>query len=267
MRVTRWPWQSPPGSLPVSRRRSPPSVPRLRRASTSIRRAACRRNTRSNCAKASRRRCRSRTSATSTRPRKASSPSRHFMKIMADAGNVAWDMGSYQWLLQGKDFQSIHPSLQRQAVLNMAYGLYEVRAGQDLSGARLRPGQHQLHQGRHRLDRLRPAHGQGNRAGGARVHQRQAGQAPGPRVSSTRTPTSITSAACAAWSTRPTSSAARSRSSRPRASCRPRSRRTSSPATRCRGARSTPTRCCCRATRSDTSTSRSARTWRAATSV
>ena len=52
-----------------------------------------------------------------------------FMKIMADAGNVAWDMGSYQWLLQGKDFQSIHPSLQRQAVLNMAYGLYEVVPG------------------------------------------------------------------------------------------------------------------------------------------
>src|SRR5271169_3442785 len=49
-----------------------------------------------------------------------------FKKIMADAGNVAWDMGSYQWLLQDKDFQSIHPSLQRQAVLNMAYGLYEV---------------------------------------------------------------------------------------------------------------------------------------------
>ena len=49
-----------------------------------------------------------------------------FLKIMADAGNVAWDMGSYQWLLQGKDFQSLHPSLQRQAVLNMAYGLYEV---------------------------------------------------------------------------------------------------------------------------------------------
>ena len=52
-----------------------------------------------------------------------------FMKIMADAGNVAWDMASYQWLLQGKDFESIHPSLQRQAVLNMAYGLYEVVPG------------------------------------------------------------------------------------------------------------------------------------------
>jgi alkyl sulfatase BDS1-like metallo-beta-lactamase superfamily hydrolase len=49
-----------------------------------------------------------------------------YMKIMADAGNVAWDMSSYQWLLKDQDFLSIHPSLQRQAVLNMAYGLYEV---------------------------------------------------------------------------------------------------------------------------------------------
>ena len=52
-----------------------------------------------------------------------------YKKIMADAGNVAWDMGSYQWLLSGQDFASIHPSLQRQAVLNMAYGLYEVVPG------------------------------------------------------------------------------------------------------------------------------------------
>jgi alkyl sulfatase BDS1-like metallo-beta-lactamase superfamily hydrolase len=49
-----------------------------------------------------------------------------YKQIMAEAGNVAWDMGSYEWLLEGKDFDSIHPSLQRQAILNMAYGLYEV---------------------------------------------------------------------------------------------------------------------------------------------
>ena len=50
-----------------------------------------------------------------------------YKQIMAEAGNVAWDMGSYEWLLEeGKDFASIHPSLQRQAILNMAYGLYEV---------------------------------------------------------------------------------------------------------------------------------------------
>jgi len=52
-----------------------------------------------------------------------------YKQIMADAGNVAWDMGSYQWLLQDKDFASINPSLQRQAVLNMAYGLFEVVPG------------------------------------------------------------------------------------------------------------------------------------------
>jgi alkyl sulfatase BDS1-like metallo-beta-lactamase superfamily hydrolase len=52
-----------------------------------------------------------------------------YQQIMADAGNVAWDMASYAFLLQDKDFDSIHPSLQRQAVLNMAYGLYEVVPG------------------------------------------------------------------------------------------------------------------------------------------
>jgi len=52
-----------------------------------------------------------------------------YKQIMAEAGNVAWDMGSYEWLLQGKDFDSIHPSLQRQAILNMNYGLYEVMPG------------------------------------------------------------------------------------------------------------------------------------------
>ena len=52
-----------------------------------------------------------------------------YKKIMADAGNVAWDIGTYDYLLQGKDFDSIHPSLQRQAILNMAYGLYEVVPG------------------------------------------------------------------------------------------------------------------------------------------
>ncbi len=52
-----------------------------------------------------------------------------YKQIMADAGHVAWDMGSYEWLLEGKDFDSIHPSLQRQAILNMNYGLYEVIPG------------------------------------------------------------------------------------------------------------------------------------------
>jgi alkyl sulfatase BDS1-like metallo-beta-lactamase superfamily hydrolase len=52
-----------------------------------------------------------------------------YKQIMADAGHVAWDMAGYQWLLTGQDFASIHPSLQRQAVLNMSYGLYEVVPG------------------------------------------------------------------------------------------------------------------------------------------
>jgi alkyl sulfatase BDS1-like metallo-beta-lactamase superfamily hydrolase len=52
-----------------------------------------------------------------------------YRQIMAEAGNVAWDMGSYEFLLIDKDYSSIHPSLMRQAVLNMAYGLYEVVPG------------------------------------------------------------------------------------------------------------------------------------------
>jgi alkyl sulfatase BDS1-like metallo-beta-lactamase superfamily hydrolase len=52
-----------------------------------------------------------------------------YKQIIAEAGNVAWDMGSYEFLLQGKNYDSIHPSLQRQAILNMAYGLYEVVPG------------------------------------------------------------------------------------------------------------------------------------------
>ena len=52
-----------------------------------------------------------------------------YKQIMAEAGNVAWDMGSYEFLLTDKEYDTIHPSLQRQAVLNMAYGLYEVLPG------------------------------------------------------------------------------------------------------------------------------------------
>ena len=52
-----------------------------------------------------------------------------YKQIMAEKGNVAWDMGSYEFLLDGKNFDSINPSLQRQAILNMAYGLYEVVPG------------------------------------------------------------------------------------------------------------------------------------------
>lgn len=49
-----------------------------------------------------------------------------FRQIMAEAGHVAWNIGAYDFLLEGNSFDSIHPSLQRQATLNMEYGLFEV---------------------------------------------------------------------------------------------------------------------------------------------
>ncbi len=52
-----------------------------------------------------------------------------YKQIMADAGHVAWSMRKYEFLLEDKDFDSIHPSLQRQALLNTNYGLYEVIPG------------------------------------------------------------------------------------------------------------------------------------------
>ena len=48
---------------------------------------------------------------------------------MADAGHVAWDMERFQFLEQQEEFDSIHPSLLRQSVLNNNYGLYEVIPG------------------------------------------------------------------------------------------------------------------------------------------
>jgi len=51
-------------------------------------------------------------------------------QIMADAGNVAWDMASFDFFNQDTDWPSIHPSLQRISRLNQNYGLYEVLEGQ-----------------------------------------------------------------------------------------------------------------------------------------
>ncbi len=51
------------------------------------------------------------------------------MQIMADAGNVAWDVERFQFLQTQDDFDSIHPSLMRQAKLTTNYGLYEVIPG------------------------------------------------------------------------------------------------------------------------------------------
>ncbi len=53
----------------------------------------------------------------------------NYRKIMQDNGGVSWDMDKWDFLLEGKDFDSVHPSLQRQAILNMEYGLYEVTPG------------------------------------------------------------------------------------------------------------------------------------------
>lgn len=47
-------------------------------------------------------------------------------QILAENGRVVWDMTRYDFLLEELDFDSIHPSLQRQATLNMNFGLYEV---------------------------------------------------------------------------------------------------------------------------------------------
>ncbi|MDJ0858296.1 MAG: alkyl sulfatase dimerization domain-containing protein [Dinoroseobacter sp.] len=49
--------------------------------------------------------------------------------IMADAGNIAWDMASFRFFDEDKDWPSIHPSLQRISRLNQNYGLYEVIPG------------------------------------------------------------------------------------------------------------------------------------------
>ena len=117
--------------LPPTGPRAPP-CPRTEarsRPATSTRRASCRRPSPSSCATASRPRCRSRTSATSTRPRRASSPRRRTSRSWPTPATSPGTWASYQWLLSGQDFASIHPSLQRQAVLNMDYGLYEVVPG------------------------------------------------------------------------------------------------------------------------------------------
>lgn len=49
-----------------------------------------------------------------------------YRQILGANQNVVWDMARYDFLLEGAELDSIHPSLQRQALLNMNYGLYEV---------------------------------------------------------------------------------------------------------------------------------------------
>jgi alkyl sulfatase BDS1-like metallo-beta-lactamase superfamily hydrolase len=52
-----------------------------------------------------------------------------YRKIMNDKGDVVWNIDNWNFLLSGMDYDSIHPSLQRQATLNMEYGLFEVVPG------------------------------------------------------------------------------------------------------------------------------------------
>ncbi|WP_082677545.1 alkyl/aryl-sulfatase [Ruegeria profundi] len=51
-------------------------------------------------------------------------------QIMADAGHVAWDKARFDFLNEDREWDSIHPSMLRQARLNQDYGLYEVLEGQ-----------------------------------------------------------------------------------------------------------------------------------------
>jgi len=49
--------------------------------------------------------------------------------IQSDAGPTAWDIQRYEFFSEGRDFDSIHPSLQRQSTLNQITGLFEVIPG------------------------------------------------------------------------------------------------------------------------------------------
>lgn len=48
------------------------------------------------------------------------------LSIKDDAGNVVWELGNYDFLMDASEKHTINPSLERQAKLNMAYGLYKV---------------------------------------------------------------------------------------------------------------------------------------------
>jgi alkyl sulfatase BDS1-like metallo-beta-lactamase superfamily hydrolase len=52
-----------------------------------------------------------------------------YTEVKTADGKSAWQFGRYAFLDSKQDFDSIHPSLQRQAVLNAQYGLYEVVPG------------------------------------------------------------------------------------------------------------------------------------------
>lgn len=49
--------------------------------------------------------------------------------IKNEDGSLAWQLGNYDFLKPGQDIASINPSLQRQALLNLSYGLFKVTDG------------------------------------------------------------------------------------------------------------------------------------------
>ena len=70
------------------------------------------------------------------------------LKIMADAGHVAWDMERFQFLDTQDEFDSIHRlAAPVRSKLTTNYGLYEVIPGY-LPGPRLGPFRHLLRAGR-----------------------------------------------------------------------------------------------------------------------
>ncbi len=50
-------------------------------------------------------------------------------QIASDTGGIAWDRGSFDFIDEQDEFDSIHPSLHRISKLNQNYGLYEVIPG------------------------------------------------------------------------------------------------------------------------------------------
>ena len=51
------------------------------------------------------------------------------LQIKSENDGLAWDMERFNFIVDGKDFKSIHPSLERQAKLTTQFGLYKVKDG------------------------------------------------------------------------------------------------------------------------------------------
>jgi alkyl sulfatase BDS1-like metallo-beta-lactamase superfamily hydrolase len=51
------------------------------------------------------------------------------LKVMADAGHVAWDLERFKFITDKDSYETIHPSLMRQSKLNMKSGLFKVIDG------------------------------------------------------------------------------------------------------------------------------------------